>query len=360
MKLVLLAFLQATWTVDPAPVLKIGDINGDVTFTQVAGATRLDDGTVIVGDRVTPYPLQHFSGDGKLLKNLARKGLGPGEIEYMVRMLRCGDSLFTHDGEGARINAYSIDGTYARTFRFDGPQARSPYTSACNAARVFVHHGWETRADMKEGAFRANVPFWLSDAEGAVETVLGNFPGSDRFGNVRDGQMTGTRPMPFGREPRIAIGRERVYVGTAESFEIRVFDLAGKRVGTISKDIENPRVTDADLDRLVTNDLAISPRATEAGIRREYDALPLPEVLPAYDRILVDADDNVWVRPYPRGESATTRWHVFDASGNASAVVDVPTALEVFEIGRDYLLGRYVDDEDLVPELRVYTLRRGN
>lgn len=39
MKLVLLAFLQATWTVDPAPVLKIGDINGDVTFTQVAGAT---------------------------------------------------------------------------------------------------------------------------------------------------------------------------------------------------------------------------------------------------------------------------------------------------------------------------------
>ncbi len=357
MKLVLLAFLQATWTVDPMPVLRIGDIDGDVTFTQVAGATRLDDGSVVVGDRQTAYALQHYSADGTLLKNFGRKGTGPGEIDYLVRMLRCGDSLFTHDAEGAKVNVYSIDGTYARTFRFAGPLGSSPYTSACNADRVFVHHGWETRADMKPGPFRARVPFWVTNADGAVEQVLGSFPGSERFGYARDGHMTGTRPLPFSREPRLAIGRDRVYIGTADSFAISVFDLAGNGVGTLSKDIENPRLTDADIERLVANQVALQRGATEASVRREYDALPMPEALPAYDRILVDVDGNVWVRPYARGGTPTLRWHVFDATGKPSAVVDVPTALEVFEIGRDYLIGRYIDEEDLVPELRVYALR---
>jgi len=358
MKLVLLAFLQATWTVDPAPVLRIGDINGDVTFTQVAGATRLDDGSVIVGDQQTPYALQHYSSRGALLKNFARKGLGPGEIDYLARMWRCGDSLFTHDIVAERINVYALDGTYARTFRFGGPEGDSPYRSACNDDGMFVHQGWgNPRVDFKEGVFRSNAAVWLSDAAGAVGVVIGKFTGSERFGHMGP-SMGGSRPLPLARSTSVAIDGKRVYVGTADSFAVHVFDLAGKRAGTLSKDIANPRVTDADIERLVNEGVALERGASEQDVRGELEALPLPEVLPAYDRILVDADDNVWVRPYPRGGSATTQWHVFDASGKASAVVDVPTALEVFEIGRDYLLGRYIDEEDLVPEVRVYRLRR--
>jgi hypothetical protein len=38
--------------------------------------------------------------------------------------------------------------------------------------------------------------------------------------------------------------------------------------------------------------------------------------------------------------------------------VTMPSALEVYEIGRDYVLGRYVDPDESVPEVRLYTLRR--
>lgn len=40
------------------------------------------------------------------------------------------------------------------------------------------------------------------------------------------------------------------------------------------------------------------------------------------------------------------------------ATVPLPTALEVYEVGRDYVLGRYVDADESVPEVRLYAVTR--
>ena len=50
------------------------------------------------------------------------------------------------------------------------------------------------------------------------------------------------------------------------------------------------------------------------------------------------------------------RWTVFAPDGKVRATVAMPVALEVYEIGVDYMLGRYIDTEEQVPEVRVYRL----
>jgi hypothetical protein len=37
----------------------------------------------------------------------------------------------------------------------------------------------------------------------------------------------------------------------------------------------------------------------------------------------------------------------------------MPKHLEVYEIGRDYVLGRYLDPDESVPLVRMYRLTRG-
>jgi hypothetical protein len=41
------------------------------------------------------------------------------------------------------------------------------------------------------------------------------------------------------------------------------------------------------------------------------------------------------------------------------AEVQLPVDLEVYEIGLDYVLGRFLNAEESIPQVRMYRLRRG-
>jgi hypothetical protein len=92
---------------------------------------------------------------------------------------------------------------------------------------------------------------------------------------------------------------------------------------------------------------------------RRYAGMEFPSTLPAYTALIVDSEDLVWVRAFPRGTGAAAPWSVFSSSGALVAEVALPRHLEVFEIGGDYLLGRYFDPVDAIPEVRLYRLDRG-
>jgi hypothetical protein len=74
---------------------------------------------------------------------------------------------------------------------------------------------------------------------------------------------------------------------------------------------------------------------------------------------VVDADGWLWVQDYPRAFDRTVAWTVFDRTGTQRATVAMPRDLEPYEIGRDHVLGRYVDHDEGVPEVRMYRLQRG-
>ena len=96
-----------------------------------------------------------------------------------------------------------------------------------------------------------------------------------------------------------------------------------------------------------------------------YDAMPVPETLPAFDTIMADALDYLWVGEYPlprrdvRGPRGVPHalWLVFDPDGRVLGFVETPPGLVVYEIGGDHVLGKVIGDLE-VEYVQVWPLRR--
>ena len=74
------------------------------------------------------------------------------------------------------------------------------------------------------------------------------------------------------------------------------------------------------------------------------EPLPHRDMLPYFDRLLVAEDDNLWLRQYQAPGDSTQLWTVIGRSGRWLGDISVPTGLDVYQIGRDFILGRNSDD----------------
>lgn len=118
--------------------------------------------------------------------------------------------------------------------------------------------------------------------------------------------------------------------------------------------------TEAVWDRYTESSLGHITRDNE---RRQYARfyardLPLPDSTPALQELKVDADGNLWARRYRLPWEEGSEWDVVGADGTWLGTVEVPVGVTVFEIGRDYVLGRHTDTLG-VQRLVVYNLSKG-
>jgi hypothetical protein len=352
----------AAWRVDSTPLLTIG-LGGDdsvaVTLARVTGATRLDDGSLIVAD-LGETPLALYGADGRLVRRLARKGGGPGEFEYLAKMWRCGDAIFTYDIEGHRISEFALDGSYRRAFRFAVPTGQQvPYASACNASGRFAHLGWGA-APRVAGYHRDTVPLWLTASADGAPTLLDSIPSSERWGDTYQGQLVGSQPLPLGRQPHIAFGPGAFYIATGDAFELRVYDSLGTPLPPIRLADSVPAVTAADVRDFIEGEIAESQdgERARARIEREYAAVTFPDRHAAITALVVDRGGLVWLRTYAPAAAGSAAWRILTPEGREVARTSLPRRLEVFEIGDDYVLGREIDATEGVPVLRLLRLTR--
>lgn len=117
-------------------------------------------------------------------------------------------------------------------------------------------------------------------------------------------------------------------------------------------------VTRADIDAALESEVSQFSERGRKSTTEQYAAMTLPKTLPPYHALVVDAADLLWVQNYPRAGTAMVTWRVFASDGRAVAEALLPAALEVYEIGLDYVLGRAVEENDGVPEVRLFALRR--
>lgn len=351
----------ARWTLEATPIVTLGldDRDPAALFQQIVSATRLPDGSILVGDR-GDFALKEFAPSGALRRSFARKGAGPGEVRLLGSMYRCGDSVYANDaGEGFRMSVFTLDGRYVRAFRFRVPPGQQvPYLSACNATGHFVHLGWGARNEMRAGLHRSVVPVWISRGDSSEPRMTDSVPGSERWGMARDGRIVGSRPLPLGKQPVVGIGRSRVYVGSADRFHVRAFDLSGRSTGALERALMPVAASRADIRDEIERVVSAAGEARRARVEAEYAEIALPATLPAYTHLVVDADDHAWIRAHPNRAAETVSWSVFSPAGTLVAEASVPQALEVFEIGRDYVLGKYLDPVEAIPQVRLYRLTR--
>jgi hypothetical protein len=85
--------------------------------------------------------------------------------------------------------------------------------------------------------------------------------------------------------------------------------------------------------------------------------MTLPETKPAYGRLLVDSEGNLWVADYSEERDDEGSWSVFDPEGRFLGAVETPTGGRVQQIGSDFVLGVWRDEFD-VEYVRLYELIR--
>lgn len=357
---------ERLWQVDTLPTLSIGEEeepeNPSATLQRITGATRLPGGSVLVSD-LGEFALKVFDTTGAFVRAFGRSGAGPGEVTYAARLFRCGDSLYVYDIDGNRTSLFTLEGEYVRRFSFDTPEGeRVPYSagSDCNPSGAFVHYGWGDLRAGKPGVHRGRVPLWLTATPDGPATTIDSIAGSERWGQTVNGQFVGTGPLPLGKQPVSGIGRSRAYAGTADSFHVRVYDLQGNALPPLRRDLPPEPLAPEDVAEYKAQRLATASASGRASLERELAEIAFPTVKPAYIALLVDREDHVWVQhPHELGSRSST-WSVFGPDGAFVTEVRLPRILQPLEIGRDYVLGRYLDPESSLPLVRMYRLQRGD
>jgi hypothetical protein len=184
------------------------------------------------------------------------------------------------------------------------------------------------------------MPVGLASLDGEPLAMIGEFPGVDRWGTVRDGRVTGSGPLPFGRDLAQAIVADRVFVGSGDTYEVQVYGLDGTLEQLVRLGVPERPLTDTDIEAFVETRLrGMEDANAQVRARQFYRDMEFLPRLPPYARFVADAAETVWIQDYPGPRDTTSLWRRFTSDGQYVGRATLPADLEVFEIGDDYVLG---------------------
>jgi hypothetical protein len=351
------------WSLSKEPVVSIGREDGprEYLLQRVRAALRLPDGRVLVADGGTSE-LRYFDSSGTYLNTVGRYGGGPGEFYRIESVWFAGDSLVIFDPYQNRISVLSLSGELGRTLTIGRGPLSQPFSVWAFAdgrilAGMLVIDGGAAglRRERIRLVYRRYAP------NGTALDSLGVFPQWEVYSESHSlgaGQSAAVATSaPFGRQSSTCVSGDRLYYASSESYDMQVFDSAGRLERIIRRPVPNRPVTSRDVEAFKAEFLdGESPGSWR---RRIVDELTFPETMPAYGPVVVDALGNAWVAEYS-GEGRIDRkgrWTVFDPNGRMLGVVEMPTGGRVTTIGADYVMGVWTSEQD-VPQVRMYRLFR--
>jgi len=210
-------------------------------------------------------------------------------------------------------------------------------------------------AEIRGGLRREPNLYLRCDPEGAHVDSLGRFPGDEWYVKTEENRMMASTRV-FGRRPVAAAYGDAFYFGHTDSYELAQYDQSASLLRLIRKAQPNLTVTAEDTERLIEDEMAdAEDESQRAFIRQMYAEMPLPETMPAYRSLVVDTEGNLWVEEYRRPGDEQPRWTVFDPDGVMLGQVEMPAQFTVYQIGSDFVLGRWTDGLD-VEHVRLYAL----
>lgn len=355
------------WSVDTIPFLSIGTVEGEEAYELmgVVGAHRSGDGTVTVLDNGT-HEVRVFDGTGMHLRTFGRDGEGPGEFRTPNLSGVVGyDTLVIIDASNDRFTlVHPVDG-FVRQSRVSEEVIQYLYsTGVFSDGSILFAEDFERDAhdERSAGLHRGVAVFRSCTPEGVLGTDFGRFRGSELWLDVverENDSFVRHSVTRFGKRPQATVAGDLFFLGEQDSFEIKVFRRTGELVKLIRLDRE-PVVITEELDQIdIEERIATYARNENSArrLRRVYEEHENPEHFPAHGRMVADALGYLWVQEYPIPGEGDPAWLVFDPDGRLAARVSLPTGLNIFEIGSDYVMGEIRDDLD-VEYVQLFALDR--
>ncbi len=333
-------------------VLRIGVEEGppEYTFQLIGGAVQLNNGNIFVVD-ARAAELRMFDASGEFRRQVGKRGGGPGEFRMSPQLRALGaDSLIVWDGAD-RLLIYSSDGALIRTANLGShPRFGSIFLGldASGGALFRVHGDPREMRARPEGTFRDTTTIVRFGPEGGAAVTQLRLPSDDQNVTRTDGQVM-IRPVIFSRALATELAGSGLVTGDGDPAEVQVRDLDGVPIRIIRFDggaTEN--ATSADIEFRRSALTAALQRSTAGRSSSEaYAGVPGRGRIPAFQRILIDPADRVWLKSYPRRGDETQIWLALDAAGMLLGRMQIPFEVEPLSIGERHVIGVTRDEWDV-------------
>lgn len=317
--------------------LSLGGAGSDLF--RVRGAFWLSDGSIVVANRGT-NEIQVYDAHGSHLRSMGGHGEGPGEFSDVVSVSRLnGDSIAIWDTQQQRLTVLAANGSVASTVRFSNVESSVllggrrltvlPSTvivspSGVPVARTnLLQSRWRLGSD---GLLRDSLPLFIYDRAGQEVARIGPIAGTE---HVIRGRNSFARP--FGHRVYIAVSSQAIVVGSGKPATVRVFDFEGRLRHRLRFPVRRSPVTTREYQAWEERKAALFSPETADRRRSIWRSAPLPDTLPAYDALLVDGLDRLWVRMYPRAQDDDREWLVIDPDSLSARRVKVPRGAELLD-----------------------------
>ena len=343
---------QARWRLEE--IARIGgDDEGLASFNQIIDVQLGDDGKVWVLDRQT-QSLRLFAADGTPIKEVARRGQGPGELANANGVRRGpGGRMWVRDHSNQRLTAYGADGaligqhmvpSHGYGWRWDGALDRE--------GRVLDLIGVRRGERYERMITRYNPDLSQADTL-ALPTTCSDLPPPRSAIAARNGFIT----FPFAARLVLVLSSDgALWCANSEEYRPRRFPFGATRHDR-ELSLTPPRVPIPRTERDSAIAAVDSFLARQGGAVEPWARGDVPRDRGAFGWMEVDDRGRLWVRrelPDRRHE-----FDVWDTTGRRIAVMAAPPGAAfqpLFRIVGDRLV-TIVTDEDDLPYVVVYRIR---
>ncbi len=343
----------------PSPRVVFGSpTDGNLRLQAIRFVTVLSNGRVAIADEATGQ-LHYFNPDGALLYTRAGLGTAPDQIPSMRRVRRTiGDTIAIATGRTAVVR---FDCAGVKVDTGITPSPSGPPREMVADLLATGHHVLATLSPMEERPrgeiWVASLPLSLRAPSSAASVDLGALP-------MNEMEQTTSGPAPRWLSPVgvLTSNSSRIYFGFGSRYEVHAYSLDGKLRSIIRRAWTPVPISNEDWETWVVEWSKRWIRTTGEERVRDLQAMrdaPWADKLPAFSQLLADRVGRLWVRRAHWQDAIAagsltdipvvpSEWSVFDDRGIWLYDVTMPAYFEPFEIGRDYVAGRIVNDKQQV------------
>lgn len=337
-----------SWTVDAEPVLEIGgsQTDPDQQLFRVVRAARLDDGRIVIANSGS-YTLRFYDSDGSHLADVGGEGEGPGDFRsFSSVQVTPHDSIYVYDEDLRRVTVFNSSGDLSRTATIHGNGRPPSELRRFRDGRWYSVDGEEITSGPAGTIQRDTAHFSLFRANLQMKSRLLALPGIMTANASYQGR-SGYRAAAFTPRPLYDEFDNCLYLTSGDSFEIRILSSEGRVIRIVRNAGERRAVSPADvspwIDYALEEQGITNPKKRKLA-RKLLQTFPRPDSLPVYNDLVVDEEGYIWLQLYAPPSGASRNWVVLNPEGRLTGRVRMPAAVDVFDVGRDWILANWKDD----------------